>query len=96
MFLGARAADCAFARKQYRLVQSCKSTAILHAYDAAHYRGGCSSVDDSERVSCFLLPTWYILILLGRITDVSYKVFFDAIEAHGRALLRIPLVSYLQ
>ncbi|KAG2052769.1 oligomeric complex COG6 [Suillus hirtellus] len=30
---------------------------------------------------------------LSEITDVSYKVFFDAIEAHGRALLRIPLDS---
>ncbi|KAG1863597.1 oligomeric complex COG6 [Suillus subalutaceus] len=29
---------------------------------------------------------------LSEITDVSYKVFFDAIEAHGRALLRISLV----
>jgi hypothetical protein len=27
-----------------------------------------------------------------RITGVSYKVFFDSIEAQGRALLRIPLV----
>lgn len=54
VFIGARAADCALARKQYRLVQSCEFTSILHAYDAAHYRGGRSSVDDSERVSCLL------------------------------------------
>lgn len=26
-----------------------------------------------------------------RITDVAYKVFYDAIEAQGRALLRVGL-----
>lgn len=34
-----------------------------------------------------------LLELLCRITEASYKVFFDTIEAQGRALLRIPLVS---
>ena len=33
-----------------------------------------------------------ILNVLPRITDVAYKVFFDAIETQGRALLRVPLV----
>ena len=33
-----------------------------------------------------------ILSVLFRITDVAYKVFFDAIETQGRALLRVPLV----
>lgn len=28
-----------------------------------------------------------------RINEASYKVFFDMIEAQGRALLRIPLAS---
>jgi len=31
----------------------------------------------------------------SRITEVSYKVFFDSIEAQGRALHRIPLVCHL-
>lgn len=94
MLLGACAADCVFAGKQHRLIQSCEFTAILHAHDAAHYWGGCSFVGNFERVSwllCFILVHPHPF--LDRITEVSYKVFFDAIEAQGRALLRIHLVS---
>jgi hypothetical protein len=30
---------------------------------------------------------------MTRITDLAFKVFYDSIEAQGRALLRVMLVS---
>jgi hypothetical protein len=36
---------------------------------------------------------WYLI--LRRITDIAYKVFYDAIEAQGRALLRVTLVHLI-
>jgi hypothetical protein len=31
---------------------------------------------------------------IERITDVAYNVFYESIEAQGRALMRVPLVRY--
>ena len=41
---------------------------------------------------CYIPFLCIILSVFPRITDVAYKVFFDAIETQGRALLRVPLV----
>ena len=35
----------------------------------------------------------YNNVAFHRITDVAYKVFYDSIDAQGRALIRVPLVS---
>ena len=34
-----------------------------------------------------------LTVYLDRLTNVAYKVFVDAIEAQGRAILRVSLVS---
>lgn len=41
-------------------------------------------------------PSYSLAVILNfcyRITDLAYKAFFDAIEAHGRSLLRFLHVS---
>jgi hypothetical protein len=43
----------------------------------------------------YLLCTSPELNKKRRITDMAYTVFYSAVEAQGRALLRTSLVSYL-
>jgi hypothetical protein len=90
-----RATDRAITGELYHLVQNCKPVTVLPNYDAPNHRRECFLIDNSFGVSVYRITVPCISDEeIERITDVAYNVFYESIEAQGRALLRVPLVRY--
>src|SRR5882762_7074897 len=85
-----RRANGSFTGEQHCGIQGCQSAPILYVGDDEDDRRGGVVVNHSQRV---LLSARAPLTHAFRVADVSYKVFFDAIEAQGCTLSRVPLVQ---
>jgi len=91
----ARAADGSRAGERSERVQGRAAASLLRAHDGAHARLARAPRHHAQRVcrapSHSLLRPNSLITICSRTTAASYTVFFDAIAAQGRALLRVSL-----
>jgi conserved oligomeric Golgi complex subunit 6 len=90
---GKGSADGAVAGEQHCVVQDREPPPVLLVHDAPdHWRWHRPVQGDTGARHLDISPISIAADVLRRLTDVAYKVFMDAIEAQGRALLRVSLV----